>query len=380
MNKKEVGEIRRRLRRDRSNMTAIYGCYVRANQEIISEFKVSLSTMPENEAEKYLTLFKKTLGGSFGKTLNNISFATRQVANQEPKYAALTDLRSCGLTDQAQRKAFYQRVIKSVHFECNYLILLGHETYDVPFKSKNDETDYEAGDESFTYFICSICPVKDTKPNLHYDHAESTFHDGGMIQAVNSPILGFMFPAFDDRATNLYGALYFNKNTSDAHKDFVEEIFGTQSPRAADDEKISFNALLHSTLDDECSIDVVRAIHEQASARVQLHQESKVAEPLTVDKNEITAVLSACDISTEKVKRFGDAFTETFGPDAQVSLENIIDTKRYTVIAPDVVIKIAPEKAQNVEMRTIGGVNYIMILADGDVEVNGIQLTPPDGN
>ena len=28
MNEKEIGEIRRRVRRDRSNMTAIYGCYV----------------------------------------------------------------------------------------------------------------------------------------------------------------------------------------------------------------------------------------------------------------------------------------------------------------------------------------------------------------
>ena len=37
MNEKEIGEIRRHLRRDRSNMTAIYGCYVNDNHEIISE-------------------------------------------------------------------------------------------------------------------------------------------------------------------------------------------------------------------------------------------------------------------------------------------------------------------------------------------------------
>ena len=33
---KEISEIRRHLRRDRSNMTAIYGCYVNDNKEIIS--------------------------------------------------------------------------------------------------------------------------------------------------------------------------------------------------------------------------------------------------------------------------------------------------------------------------------------------------------
>ena len=33
MNDKEIGEIRRHLRRDRSNITHIYGCYVNENKE-----------------------------------------------------------------------------------------------------------------------------------------------------------------------------------------------------------------------------------------------------------------------------------------------------------------------------------------------------------
>ena len=51
MNEKEIGEIRRRVRRDRSNMTAIYGCYVNGQNEIVSEFKQSTGIMPENEAD-----------------------------------------------------------------------------------------------------------------------------------------------------------------------------------------------------------------------------------------------------------------------------------------------------------------------------------------
>ena len=37
MNNKEIGEIRRHLRRDRSNMTAIYGCYSQEMTEKIDE-------------------------------------------------------------------------------------------------------------------------------------------------------------------------------------------------------------------------------------------------------------------------------------------------------------------------------------------------------
>ena len=374
MNKKEVSEIRRRFRRERCNMTAIYGCYVRDNQEIISEFKVSMGMLPENEADKYMSLFKKTLGGSLGKNLNNISFSTRQVVNREASYAMLSDLRSTALNDDAKREAFYKSVIASLHLDHNYLILLGCESYDVPFKTKDDETQALASDESFTYIVCSICPVKETKPNLHYVHAEATFHDGGMTQAVNAPILGFLFPAFDDRSTNLYGALYFSKSTSDCHSDFVEAVFGTAPLRPADAEKGLFSGILASTLGEECSIEVVQAIHEQANDRLQLHEEAKVPEPLTVRKNDIQSVLTGSGVSDTAVKAFGKAFDENFGHGAEVNLQNIVDVKHYTVVAPDVVIKVAPERAQDVEIRTLGGVEYIMIPTNGEVLVNDVPV------
>ena len=52
MNDKEIGEIRRHLRRDRSNITKIYGCFVNDNKEIITEFSQSTGIRPENEGDK----------------------------------------------------------------------------------------------------------------------------------------------------------------------------------------------------------------------------------------------------------------------------------------------------------------------------------------
>ena len=83
MNTKEIGEIRRRQRRDRSNMTTIFGCYVNDKKEIISEFSQSLGMMPENEAEKYFGLLRRTLGGTLGKNLIDITFQTSQVADYD---------------------------------------------------------------------------------------------------------------------------------------------------------------------------------------------------------------------------------------------------------------------------------------------------------
>ena len=56
MNQKEVSELRRRFRPDKSAVSRIYGCYVNSSREIVSYLDESLGSMPQDEVEKYLSL------------------------------------------------------------------------------------------------------------------------------------------------------------------------------------------------------------------------------------------------------------------------------------------------------------------------------------
>ena len=134
---KEIGEIRRHLRRERSNITAIYGCYVNENKEIIAQFRQSTGMMPENESDKYFALLRRTLSGSLGRNLIDITFKTSQVANSE-EHKLLMDLRESKLGDDEKREQLCHKIIDNVVLEGNYLILLAYDAYDVPFKSKDD--------------------------------------------------------------------------------------------------------------------------------------------------------------------------------------------------------------------------------------------------
>ena len=136
MNDKEIGEIRRRVRRDRSNMTAIYGCFVNEQKEIVTEYRQSTAIMSENEAERYFGLMKRALSGTLGKNLIDITFRTAQVADS-PEHRLLMDLRTTGLKDDALREQLYKKIIDTVSLDTAYLILLGCDSYDVPFKSKD---------------------------------------------------------------------------------------------------------------------------------------------------------------------------------------------------------------------------------------------------
>ena len=373
MNTKEIGEIRRRLRRERSNITAIYGCYVNENKEIITEFRQSTGIMPENEADKYYALLRRALSGSIGKNLIDISFKTSQVAGS-PEHQLLMDLRKSALKDDELRMTFYKKVMETVELEGNYLILMGCDTYDVPFKSKDDEMQKDASEETYTYLICAICPVKQTKPNLHYVAEEKVFHDGAMNQMVSAPAIGFLFPAFDNRSTNIYNALYYTHDTKQNQEAFVEAVFNTPIPKPAAEQKKSFEALLTTSLGEECSLDVVQTVHDQLCQRIELHKESKVPDPLMVSKEDVKEVLESCGVSQEHMAKFSVDYDEVFGFEADLHPKNIIDSKRFEVKTPDVSIKVDPARSDLIETRIIGGVKYIMICADEDIEVNGVSI------
>ena len=79
MNQKELNELRRRFRLDRTGFNRVYGCFVNGNKEIVSDLDESFGYMPEAEAERYLGLLKKVLSGRLGKNLIDIVFSTQQV-------------------------------------------------------------------------------------------------------------------------------------------------------------------------------------------------------------------------------------------------------------------------------------------------------------
>ena len=136
MNEKEIAEIRRRFKPDKSNITHVRGCYINDKREIVSEFSQSLALMPQEEAEKLLAILKRTLSGGLGKNLIDIAFATQQVVDS-PEHRLLMALRSSSLCDEQAVREFYEHVIQAVSFDGNYLILLAHYTYDVPYRAKD---------------------------------------------------------------------------------------------------------------------------------------------------------------------------------------------------------------------------------------------------
>ena len=375
MIQREISELRRHMTPERTNMTHIYGCYVNANKEIISYLDEPLGLLSQEETETYMSLLKKALGGTLGKNLLDISFATRQVMDSE-EHRLLSAMRKSELQDEELRERFYRSVIDAVDMEdLNYLILLAFDSYDVPHFGKDGEQE-ERGDV-YKYILCAVCPVKTGKAGLGYVAAEKRFHSAVASQMVGAPALGFLFPAFDDRSANIYNALLYSRNTAVSHEAFIDAVFRTEVPMPAARQKDAFGQVLTAALEKDCSFERVQSVHEQLSERIALHKESKDPEPLSLSVEEMGQILENSGVDARQVERFCRGCEETFGPEAQLRPGNISDGKSMRIETPEVKIQLDPQFGYLIESRVIGGRKYILIAADSGVEINGIPVTIP---
>ena len=371
MTERELREIKRRFRPEHSNIPKIVGCFVNGNGEILSKISQSLGTSDSVVTEKLLGVMKKALSGTLGVNLNEIPFATKDVTESE-EHALLMKLRASALADEEALSAFYSKVKESVKFDGNYVILLANDVYDV--LTKGNDGDERESSERFSYIVCAICPIKNIPEALTFREADSLFHTVSAPGLLGPVELGFTFPLFDDRKTNIYGALYYTRSLSESYPDFTDSIFGKPSPMPPRVQKATFNECLASALTDELDFEVVRSVHTQISQLVESHKESGDPEPLVITKATVKSVLEGCGIAEEKIETVGSAIDESFGVGASLKPKNIIDTKKFEIVAPDVTIKVNPEHRELVSTQIIGGVQYILIRATSGVEVNGINI------
>lgn len=373
---KEVAELRRRFKQDRGNIHTIYGCYVNTRGEIITKFSESVELMPLDEQEKYLGMLKKALGGSMGKTLNDIVFRTKQVMDSD-EHKLLMQLRKTKLEDEELLDRFYQKIALSLELEVNYLILMAYDCYDVPYKSSDGEYQSDAGDTQHEYIICSVCPVKETTAVLHYDSAKEKFRDRGIDWVVYPPELGFMFPAFDDRRTNIYGALYYSRSAVTGYDVFINNLFNVQPFMPVNTQRDTFKGVLSDTLGVGCSAELVQDIHSEIHGIVTEHKEAKIPETLKITAKQVKRIITDCGVPEEKAAEFESKFTEAFGEDAEVPPQNLMNDRMLEYRSPDVVIKVNPERQDLIRARTINGVPYLLINVSDGVEINGISVTVP---
>ena len=370
MNKKEVLEIRKQFTPANCAITRICGCYVDHEKNKKLNTKEAFLSLPEEEAFKYFDIFRKTMSGSIGKNLLNLDYSIEKEGAGTP-HDLLSVMKLTKLQNDDIVEKFYDSVIDNYDYNENYYIILIHGMYDIPGKASDGEEMFDASDEVYEFILCSICPVNLSKAGLSYDAQDNRIEDRVRDWVVDKPDKGFLFPAFNDRSTDIHSALYYTRKSNEIQLDMIENVLGAEMAVSADVEKDSFSHFIEDVLDEKCYFETVRNIHDTLNDLIEDHKDS--TELLSLGKSDIRKIFEDSGVPEECMEKFDSEYDFTFGRMKSVLATNIAETKGFTVKTPDVTIKVSPDWADLVETMVINGRQCIVIAVEDHVTVNGIE-------
>lgn len=368
---KEIHEIKKQFVPENCTISRLCGCYVDHEKNRKYEVNRSFLSLQEEEAFKYFEIFKQTLTGTIGKKLINMEFPLAQEelgGTQEFLYR----LRQSKLNDESLLDEFYNKIIENLDYGENYYIILIHAVYDVPGKSTDGSEMFDASDNIYEYILCSICPVKMSKAGLSYDTDQNAIVGRTRDWVVESPMKGFLFPAFNDRTADIHQALYFTKKPEDLQPKLIEALLGSEIPLSAKNQKVTFNEVISTTLESECNLETVKCIHDKLQEMVETNKLEP--EPLELDKYDMRYLLEESGVTKEKTEKVETVFEKVAGERRRLMATNVAETKKFSIEMPDVLIKVSADRTDLVQTRVIDDMKYIVIPINDHVEVNGLEI------
>lgn len=328
MNKKEVLELKRRFKKDQATFTKLVGCYVDCNKNKLCKFNGKFLTLEEEEYYKYLEIANKVLSGTVGNNLLDLEFplAEEEVGGRQQ---ILMGLRASKLENEELLDTYYDLVIDTYDEAGNYLILLFLDSYDVMTRTR-DNINLDESEEVYEYILCAICPVALSKPGLGYLEGEQRIGPRIRDWVVGAPDTGFLFPAFNDRSTDIHSTLFYTKNTKEPHSEFMVNGLGCGVERTATEQKMAFHSIIRNVLgaESESTEDTLLDIQQNLSEIIEDYEEKHEEEdgPFVLDKETVQKVLTESNVSEEKMTRIEKSIDEAFGEKMPIA-ENVIDTK-----------------------------------------------------
>lgn len=363
MTKREIAEIKRTLKADKCCIDKVCACYVTPDKEKTTIPVNAFAALSDEEMEQYLGIFKKSLSGSVGKQLHGLEFpldAEKDGGSQKLLY----DLNKSGLSDTDKVEELFDKIIECYESDDYYCILIMHSNYDVMTKS-SDDADL-GSDEVYSHIICSICPTNLSKAALSYNQDDNKLEDSERAWVIDMPKCAFLFPSFNDRTTDIHEVLVYNKKPSELDGGIIEGVLGCTLPVSADAQAEAFVQAAQAAFDDKMTYEQACAVQDALYDQLETisNEESPVLTQSMID-------YALNNSNAPDAKAFEDTYSALLGNN-EVFVENIVDKKKFTVKTENITVTANPSVKEFISVQEVDGRKCIIIVADGEIDVNGI--------
>lgn len=383
MNKKEISEIKKLLNKDKCHITRLCGCYVDAEKNVRTTLKHAFLSLEDEEMFKYINIFRRTLSGTLGKNLLNMEFPLEEEHEGGTQYF-LMQLKESRLQDDELIEEFYNRIIDNYDYTENYYIILAHAAYDIPGIASDGSEMEDASIYVYEHLLCALCPVKLEKSGLCYNAENNTIEPNIRDWLVDMPAHGFLFPAFNDRNTDIHAMLYYTKKSEDPKPDFMDTMFACEKPLTYKSQNNVFQSIIENSLGEECNFETVKTIHENINELIE--QQKDLPDPVVLDQSDVRKIFADSGISNEKLEQFDKNYEHTMSEVGDLDEEeikhtsfianNITNPKNLEIKTADVSIKVSPDKSHLVKTKMIDGIPYVLVQISEHIELNGVPVRP----
>lgn len=369
MDKKGISEIKKTFTKEKCIIDHITGRFVDEDGSTIAEINTPFHSLQEEEADQYCKILKKILSGKQGKSLYDINFSTQEETSGE-KHPRLMRMISSVQDDAAEQKAM-DDIVANLDRAGQHLILIAHGMYDIPMKATDGRMTDEASEFVYSFIVTAICPVERVKNGLCFEAGSREFKDHSMDLSVKAPVLGFMFPAFNNRQMDIHQAIYYAKKEDERHPELVDMLFGTELPTPESQQKDAFATVITQTLGRDCTFDNVMAVTNTVNELVKEHTDD--IEPMEIGKTEIKQMLKASDVPSETIDHL-DAVYDEQAPSENFAAENIGGKSTVDLKSDSMKLSVSADMTSMIKSKTIDGTEYLLIPIQDSLELNGIPI------
>lgn len=369
MNKKDVLEIKRRMKQDTCTFTRMCGCYVDADHNKITKIAETFLNIEDAEYYKYLDIARKTLSGAVGNSLIELQFPDHGEQLGFTGQQFLMGLLESKLKNDELLDTFYDMVMDSYDYVGNYLILIFHDAYDVIMKT-SDNNKLDESEEVYEYLLCAICPVNLTKPGLGYREDENRIESRIRDWVVGAPNTGFLFPAFTERSADFDAAMFYTKDTKQPHWELAEELLECKRKMTEAEKKAEFQEILDKVLGtDEVGQQINNDLHKNLKEilnSIDLEERENNEAVLQLSEADLKDALEDADAYEDQVEIIVQEYKKSLPDDTRI--DQIIDMKAAAEAERKDYIAELKEKIEiaTMELERVG--------ADPDV-INQIRMS-----
>jgi hypothetical protein len=381
MNKNDIANIRKQFKLNNNYMRIrdVFNVYVKKESgEIYHHASQPLELLEKEAQELFLANFKKVLTGNLDAKLFELKF--KQDAENSTQ-AILFEGLQADTTEEWKEYMLYivEKMFAHRVYEFDTVVTFVRGEYRKPTRKRDQESEEGGDDEvySSSLILCSLNKTDQPKKNLLFDYVEKEFKSNNAVDPIinlQSPLSGFLFPAFNDNSADVNHILYCAGKVNQPDFTFIEEVLSCEEIITAQEDKDCFDFILKEVIGDEVDSRVISNVYEEIDKMVQENLENEESEPPRLDHRDIERILTVSGVENVEPAKVEHAFKAVVADEKHEFKASNVIPKTIKINTKVADVTIDPRDLKNLKYITYQGKRCLLLEVDEEVVVEGFRL------